>query len=68
MTGNVSIYSGSTLTLGADMTLSGNLDLRDTGSTLDMAGHTLTRRFNITSAGMGNAHLAQPRATDGYLP
>jgi hypothetical protein len=42
VTGNVQIYSGSTLTLGADMTLSGTLDLQDTDSTLDMAGHDIS--------------------------
>ena len=43
VTGNVNIYSGSTLTLGADMTLSGNMDIRDTNTTVDMAGHSLMR-------------------------
>ena len=41
VTGNVNIYSGSSLTLGADMTLSGSLDLRDDHSTLDMAYHAI---------------------------
>ncbi len=45
VTGNASIYSGSKLTLGADMTLSGNFDLEDSGSTLDMGGHKLSANY-----------------------
>ncbi len=38
----VGITSSSVLTLGADMVLSNLLNLQDTGSTLNMAGHKLT--------------------------
>jgi hypothetical protein len=41
VTGNANIYWGSTLTLGADLNLTGSLDLQDAGSTLDMAGYTV---------------------------
>ncbi len=42
VTGSVGVESGSKLTLGADMLLNNQFDLRDTGSTLDMAGHKLS--------------------------
>jgi hypothetical protein len=42
VTGSVGINNGSKLTLGADMTLSGTLDMRDNGSTLEMALHSLS--------------------------
>ncbi len=45
-TGNVTssayVHNGSVLTLGADMLLSNQFDLRDSGSTLDMGGHALS--------------------------
>ena len=39
---NVGLYNGSMLTSGAFMALSGQFDARDTGTTLDMAGHRLS--------------------------
>ncbi len=42
VTGNIDIAGGSTLTMGADMPLTGYLNLQDAGSTLNMQGHTLT--------------------------
>ncbi len=42
VTSNIDVESGSKLTLGANMLLSGDLNLQDTGSTLNMGGHTLT--------------------------
>ena len=42
VTGNVSLFSGSTLTLGASMTLSGQIDVRDSSTTLNMAGYALS--------------------------
>ena len=41
VTGSAAVYSGSTLTLGADMSLTGGLDVADNGSTLDMGGHAV---------------------------
>ncbi len=41
VTDSASAYSGSTLTLGADMSLTGGLDVADNGSTLDMGGHAV---------------------------
>jgi hypothetical protein len=41
----VQIDGGSKLTLGADMTLSGSLQLSGTGSILDMAGHALNANY-----------------------
>ena len=38
---SVNLYGGSTLTLGASMSRSGNPDICDNGSTLNMAGHAL---------------------------
>ena len=40
--GNATVVAGSSLTLGADTTLSGNVTVQDSGSTLDMGGHSLT--------------------------
>ncbi len=42
VTGNSDVLSGSTLTLGADMTLTGTLNVQDSGSIFNMAGHNLT--------------------------
>jgi hypothetical protein len=42
VTGSVSVFSGSRLTLGADMTLSGSMDVEYAGTVLDMGGHALT--------------------------
>ena len=39
---SVQVFGGSMLTLGSSMTLSGNLDVRDNPSTLNMAGHPLS--------------------------
>jgi hypothetical protein len=41
VTGSVQLLSASTLTLGANMTLSGSMDV-EYNSTLDMGGHSLT--------------------------
>ena len=41
-TTNASVASGSTLTLGANMNLTGDLQMQDSGSTFNMAGHNLT--------------------------
>jgi hypothetical protein len=41
VTGGVEVFSGSTLNLGADMTLTNNLDIRD-GSTVDAQNHAIT--------------------------
>ncbi len=41
VTANVRLFSGSLLTLGSSMTLSGGFDERDSGSTLNMAGFPL---------------------------
>jgi len=38
-TGNVDVYSGSTLTLGANMNLTGYLNVQDSGSTVNAQGH-----------------------------
>ena len=44
-TGNLpntaAVYGGSTLNLGAALNLSGSLDVRDTGSTIDMNGNSI---------------------------
>ena len=42
VTGSADVYSGSTLTLGANLTLSGYLNVQDSGSTFDMGGHSIT--------------------------
>ncbi len=42
VTGGVGVFGGSTLNLGADLNLTGNLDLRDTGTTLNANGHAIT--------------------------
>jgi T5SS/PEP-CTERM-associated repeat protein len=42
VTGYVDIYSGSKLTAGADLSLTGSLNVEDSGSTLNMQGHALT--------------------------
>ncbi len=42
VTTNAEIHSGSTLSLGADMTLAGYLNLMDSGSTFNAQGHALT--------------------------
>lgn len=43
VTSSVDVYSGSTLNLGANMSLgSGQLDVENTGSTLNMNGHSLS--------------------------
>jgi fibronectin-binding autotransporter adhesin len=52
ITGSAYVHGGSLLTLGADLLLSGNLDLRDAGSTLDMAGHKLSA--NVVYLGWNN--------------
>jgi fibronectin-binding autotransporter adhesin len=41
VTGSIDVYSGSTLTLGANLSLSGNLNVQD-GSTFNAAGNTIT--------------------------
>ena len=41
VTGNVGVMTGSTLTLGADMSV-GSVNVQDSGSTFNMAGHNLT--------------------------
>jgi hypothetical protein len=53
-TTNASISGGSTLTLGANMTLTGDLEMQDSGSTLNMAGHNLSAN-SIYLAYFGNA-------------
>ncbi|MGA2063218.1 MAG: hypothetical protein ABSG67_22330 [Thermoguttaceae bacterium] len=47
VTGNADIYWGSSLTLGADMNLTGSLNLADDGSVLDMAHHALNANPGI---------------------
>jgi len=47
VTDHVDVLSGSHLTVGADMTLSGVLNLQESGSTLDMGGHKLTAASGI---------------------
>ena len=39
---SVQLFSDSTLTLGASMSLSGNFDARDPGTVFNMAGHSLS--------------------------
>jgi hypothetical protein len=70
VTGNVNIYSGSTLTMGADMTLSGGLNLQDTGSTLDMAFHALSANqifFGWYGGGSTMTLSNRGRLTANYL-
>ena len=66
--GSVSLDLSSSLTLGAAMTLSGNLDL-ERSSTLDMAGHPLSA--NVVFLGSGNGlpvNIVNPGAvTTNYL-
>ena len=62
------IYSGSKLTLGADMNLSSNLNLQDDGSTLDMAGHALTANTIYLGWNGGTTTLLNNgKITAGYL-
>jgi hypothetical protein len=42
LTGTVDEYSGSTLNLGANLSLSGNLDVEQTGSVLNMNGNNIS--------------------------
>jgi hypothetical protein len=57
VTDSVYIYSGSNLTLGADMTLSGALYMQGTDSTLDMAGHSLSASEIYLGMGDGTTTL-----------
>ncbi len=41
VTGNVQVYSGSTLNLGASMSLTGSFDARDTGTIINLNGNAL---------------------------
>ena len=58
VTANVGVNSGSTLTLGADLTLTGTLDVRHNGSKLDMGGHTITA--NQIFLGWNDGYPQQP--------
>ncbi len=51
VTGSAYVNGGSVLTLGADMLLNNEFDLRDSGTTLNMAGHKLSARTTSSSAG-----------------
>ncbi|MGD0382214.1 MAG: PEP-CTERM sorting domain-containing protein, partial [Thermoguttaceae bacterium] len=69
VTDNVDIYN-STLTLGADMTLSGALNMwgDTTGSILDMAGHSLnTNQFYFGWSGGTNTLLNSGGISANYL-
>jgi hypothetical protein len=42
VTGNVGVFGGSTLNLGASLTISQTLDVRDTNTVINMNGHSIT--------------------------
>ena len=55
VTSAVQVFTGSKLTLGGNMALSGNFDMEYAGSTLDMGGHALnasTINFGFNQAGL----------------
>jgi hypothetical protein len=66
---NVSISGGSSLTLGADMTLTNSLDLEDAGSTFNMAHHALNAyQINFGWYGTGTPTLSnRARLTTSFL-
>jgi hypothetical protein len=51
ITGSIDVYTGSTLTAGADLSLTSNLNVEDSGSTLNMQGHILSPPAASISAG-----------------
>ncbi len=42
VTGNVAVYGGSTLNLGANLSITQTLDVRDTNTAINMNGHSIT--------------------------
>ena len=64
-------YSGSTLNLGANISLAGNLDVENTGSVLNMNGHSINAASVLLGWFAGQSVTVQNQgtimATDFYL-
>ena len=63
VTANAIVYSGSTLKLGANLSLTGGLDVRGSGAILDMGGHTATAVTVLLGWNDGQPISVQNRGT-----
>ncbi len=59
VTGKLEVFSGSTLTLGANLTLSNEINVQGSGSTLNMAGYSL----NAQTVTFGYNGIGSPPVT-----
>ena len=66
VTGSAGVYSGSTLKLGANLSLTGGLDVRGSGAILDMGGHTATAVTVLLGWNDGQPISVQNRGTAAY--
>ena len=68
VTGNVDVYSRSTLNLGANLSLSGYLNVQDSDSVLNMGGQLLTLRFGREDESEADLIGLELAARAGYDP
>jgi hypothetical protein len=67
ITSGVGVYTGSTLNMGANLTLTGNMDVEDVGSAVHMNGHNISANQIYLGWNNGHAVTLDRGATPGSL-